>query len=150
MDIKEHTHPDKLERYSFLWSEVRLLIAAGALFLGGIPPVIKFLPIPQFYGIVSSLLTLSWVISGLAAGYLAYRWYATHQTVFGGKEIKDTAAFLVSVVSGLNLGLAGLLGKNIGMSVSTNKVVFIVVGLLYLAAAYHLFTRWKARGEKVF
>jgi len=150
VDIKEHTHPDKLERYSFIWSEVRLIIAAVALFLGGVPPVIKFLPIPQFYGLVSSLLTLSWIISGVAAAYLGYRWFNAHQTVLGGKDMKDTVAFFVMVVSGINLGLVGILGTNIGMRISTNKVVFIVVGLLYLVAAYHLFTRWKARGEKVF
>lgn len=150
MDIKKHTYPDKLERCSFIWSEARLIIAAAALFLGGIPPVIKFLPILQFYGLASSLLTLAWIISGLAAGYLLYRWYNAQQTVFGGKDMKDTAAFFVMVVSGLNLGIAGLLGTNIGMRISMNKVVFIIVGLLYLVAAYHLYTRFKARGEKVF
>lgn len=150
MDIKEHTHPDKLERYSFIWSEVRLVIAAVALFLGGIPPVIKFLPIPQFYGMVSSLLTACWIISGLAAGYLLYRWYVNHQMIFGGKGPRDTAMFFVSVVSGLNLGITGLLGKNIGMSISSNKIIFILVGVLYLLTAVHLFRRWKSSGEKVF
>ncbi|MDO8572674.1 MAG: hypothetical protein Q7S11_02770 [bacterium] len=150
MDIKDHTHSDKLERYSFVWSEVRLIIAAVALFLGGVPPVLKFFPVSGFYGPVSSLLNLCWIISGIAAGYLLYRWYIGHQVVFGGKDTKDTVAFFVSVVSGLNLGIAGLLGKNIGMSISSNKIIFILVGLLYLAAAYHLYTRWKTRGEKVF
>ncbi len=150
MDIKEHTHPDKLERYSFIWSEVRLIIAAVALFLGGVPPVLKFFPIPQFYRLVSSLLTLSWIVSGIAGGYLLYRWYTNHQIIFGGKGPRDTATFFVSVVSGLNLGIAGLLGRNIGMSISSNKIIFIFVGAVYLLAAVHLFRRWKASGEKIF
>src|SRR3989344_2566175 len=32
---------NNLERYSFLWSEVRLIIAALALFLGGVSPLLK-------------------------------------------------------------------------------------------------------------
>lgn len=149
MNLEEHTRPDRLERYSFLWSEVRLLIAAVALFIGGVPPVLKFLPIPALYGLVGSLLTLAWIISGIASAYLLWRWYKT-RTLFGGKETLDTVAFFVMVVSGFNLGITGLLGTNIGMSISSNYVAFIIVGLLYLAAAYHLFRRFKAFGQRVF
>ena len=35
MNFKRHTHPDALERYAFQWSELRLVIAAVALFIGG-------------------------------------------------------------------------------------------------------------------
>lgn len=150
IDLNKHLHPDRLEQYSFLWSEARLVIAALALFLGGVPPVLKFFPIPAFYGLIASLLTLSWIISGVAAGYLIYRWHMAHHTVFGGKDTKDTGAFLVLAVSGINLGLAGILSTNIGMSIISNPIVFFAVGILYLLAAYHLYTRWKARGEKVF
>lgn len=150
MDIKERTHSDKLERYSFIWSEVRLIIAAIALFLGGVPPVLKFFPIPGLYGTISSILTVCWIISGLAAGYLLYRWYANHQKIFGGKGHRDTTMFFVSIVSGLNLGITGVLGINIGMSISSNKIIFVIIGVLYLFTAVHLFRRWKSSEEKIF
>ena len=149
MNLEEHTRPDTLERYSFLWSEARLVIAAVALFLGGVPPALKFLPIPALYGLVGSLLTLAWIISGVASAYLLWRWYKT-RTLFGAKETLDTAAFFVMAVSGLNLGITGLFGTNIGMSISSNYVVFFVVGLLYLATAYHLFRRFQVHGQRVF
>lgn len=145
MDIKEHTHPDKLERYSFIWSEARLIIAALALFLGGVPPITKILP----YSLTSPLLTVAWIVSGLASGYLLYRWYTNHQIIFGGKGPRDTTMFFVSVVSGLNLGVAGV-SKNIGMSISSNYIVFILVGILYILAAIHLFRRWQSSGQKLF
>src|SRR3989344_6701391 len=117
MTTQDFTQPAQLERYSFLWSQARLLIAAVALFIGGVPPVLAYNPIPGLYGLVSSLLTLSWIISGVAALYLAYRWNANHQMLFGGKAQRDTIAFFISVVSGINLGLTGVLGNNIGMSI---------------------------------
>ena len=146
VNIQEHTTPEKMERYSFLWSEVRLVIAAVALFLGGIPPL-AYVPLPA--GLMSSVLGLSWIISGLAAAYLLYRWWPT-KTVFGGKNNRDVFAFFVMVVSGINLGLAGILARNIGMSLSSNKAVLVAVGILYLAAAYHLHKRWRENGEKIF
>jgi len=54
------------------------------------------------------------------------------------------------VVSGINLGLTGVLGNNIGMSITSNQFVFIIVGLLYLATAYHLQQRWNTSGQKIF
>jgi hypothetical protein len=36
MDLQEHSRPDALERYSFLWSEARLVVAAVALLIGGL------------------------------------------------------------------------------------------------------------------
>src|SRR3989344_8325172 len=97
---------NNLERYSFLWSEVRLIIAALALFLGGVSPLLK-LGLPS--GLASSLLTLSWIISGVAAVYLLYRRHKT-KLLLGGKDKWDAVAFFVMVVSGINLGLVGLLG----------------------------------------
>jgi len=149
MDINEHTQPDKLERYSFLWSEARLLIAAVALFIGGIPPIFKITPMGLF-SMVGSLLTLAWIISGVAAVYLLYRWNAGGRMVFGGKEMLNTVAFLVMAVSGLNLGIAGLLNTNIGMTISSNQAVFYVVGLLYLLSAAQLYRGWNASGQKLF
>ena len=156
MDIKKCSEPYQLERYSFLWSQARLIIAAVALFIGGIPPVLAFNPIPAFYGVLRALLVVAWIISGTASGYMLYRWNSLYgwnsgqRTLFGGKAPLDTAAFFVSVVSGLNLGIAGLLGTNIGMSISSNRFIFAITALLYLASAVYLFRRWNAAGQKVF
>ncbi len=149
MDYKKHTTPDSLEKYSFLWSEARLILAAIALFLGGFPLVFKIVP----YGLsstTSSLLTICWIISGIASAYLGWKWYTGGQTIFGKKEMKDKIAFLISVVSGINLGLAGILGSNIGMNISSSKTVFIVVGIIYLISAGYLYKRWNESNKKLF
>ncbi len=144
----EYLRPDNLERYSFLWSEARLIIAALALLLGGVPPLKLFLPLPS--GLMNLILTLCWLISGVAAGYLLYHWFKNNKLIFGGNNGKDKAAFLVSVVSGINLGLVGLTGRNIGMSITSNYLAFLVVAVLYILAAYHLYKRFKFYGEKLF
>ena len=149
-NLKKYTQPNELEKLSFLWSQARLVVAAVALFIGGVPPLLAFNPIPGLYGLLSSLLTLAWIISGAASAYLLYRWQAGGQMLFGGKNQKDLAAFAVSIISGFNLGLTGLLKTNIGMSISSNQLIFIVTGLIYLAAAWHLFQRWNAKNQKVF
>lgn len=151
MNYKHHLHPDRLERYSFLWSEIRLIIAAVALFIGGVPPLVAIsfrlsLPVSGFIG---ALLTLSWILSGLASGYLLYRWFSADKKLFGGRDRKDLAAFFVSVISGINLGLAGLMGRNIGMTIFPGYLFFLIAGIAYLAAAWHLWYRWKAHGEKI-
>src|SRR4029078_265297 len=105
-------HPNQMEKYACLWSEVRLVIAALALFIGGIPPAVKF-------GILapgSAILTLAWIVSGLAAVLLAYE-YFVHRKVFNTKKPHDMLAFLILVISGINLGLVPILGRNIGMSI---------------------------------
>src|SRR3989344_8472771 len=130
--IKEHMTPDKLEYFAFLWSEARLVIAAAALFLGGISPILIILPVPAMLGQVGMLLTLSWLISGVASGYLLYRWFTGGKKLFGGLDMKDIAAFLVSVVSGINLGFAGITGSNLGMSFTMNYLIFLAVAALYL------------------
>ena len=109
MDLNEHTTSAKLEYYSFLWSEVRLLIAAIALLIGGYPPIIYFLPVPALYGLLYMGLKVAWLVSGAAAAYLLYRWYSGGQRLFGKKETLDTVAFFVCVVSGINLGFFGIL-----------------------------------------
>jgi len=48
------------------------------------------------------------------------------------------------------LGLVGILGLNIGMSITMNQLVFIAVGVLYIVSALHLFMRWNESGEKLF
>ena len=150
MEYKQHTHPDNLERYAFLWSEARLIIAALALFIGGYPPVLYFLPISGLYGIVSIFLKLSWIVSGVAAVYLVYRWLGNGQMLFGHKDTKDMVAFLVMVISGVNLGLVGLIGQNVGMTILSSYALFVIVAIAYLVSAYHLYTRWKASHERLF
>lgn len=152
MNINQHTTPGKLERYSFLWSEARLVIAAAALFLGGYPPVLYLnRAVPDLYALTSPLLELAWIISGVASAYLLFRWVKNGQMLFGGKNTLDMVLFLVSVVSGINLGLAGLLNQNFGMSIAKgSQTLFVITGVIYLFAAYHLHRRWKARGEKLF
>jgi len=149
MDIKKHTSSDNLEKYSFWWSEARLLIAAISLFLGGIPLAFKIFPI-VIWGLVSSLLILSWVISGLASAYLLYRWHSDKHKLFGGNNTKDTTAFLVSVISGLNLGIMGIIGTNIGMAISSSSAIFIITGLIYIASALYLYKRWNESGKTFF
>ena len=127
----------QLELYSFWWSEVRLVIAAVALFIGGVPPIYLIAP-SAIYAMTALGFKLAWIISGLAAGYLLYRWYDGGQKLFGGKEHKDTVAFLVLALSGLNLGFAGVFGRNLGMSVTMNHLVLLVVGALYIYSAWQL------------
>lgn len=138
--------PHKLEYWSFVWSEVRLVVAAVALFLGGVPPIILIMPSTAVIG----LLKVAWILSGLASAYLLYRWMQNGQHLFGKKETRDMLAFLVMNVSGLNLGLTGLLGSNIGMIISSNTTVFMVVGVLYVISAVYLYSRWGAYGKKLF
>lgn len=147
MDIKTHTTPQNLEKYSFFWSELRLIIAAIALFLGGVPPIFK-LGLP--YALSRSLLTLSWMISGIVSVYLLYRWNKNNKMLFGTKNPNDRVAFFVNIISGINLGLTGLFNKNIGMSISQNKFAFVLVGVIYLLSAGYLYKRWQSFNNKLF
>lgn len=139
-----------LEKYSFWWSEARLILGAIALLLGGVPVVFAVLPISGLSSLVGSLLTLAWIISGLASGYMLYRFWTGGKMVFGGKEQRDIIAFWVSVVTGLNLGITGIFGTNIGMQISSNRIVFTLAAVVYVIAALHLYRRWNASGKKMF
>lgn len=150
MTSQEFMKPENLEKYSFLWSEARLIIAALALLLGGTPPLYWLLGSSVFYGFIGTILTLSWLISGAASVYLGWRWYTGGQKVFGKKDTRDTVMFFVSVVSGVNLGLVGFLGSNIGMRIASGRIVFAITAILYIVAALHLWTRWNTHGKKVF
>jgi len=139
---------EQLECYAFWWSEIRLIIAGVALMLGGIPPL--FLVLPGMYALTMPLLKLCWIISGVVALYLGYRWYEKKMVIFGGKDNWDSVAFAIAIVTGLNLGITGLFGTNIGMSIIGGRIVFLIVGLLYLVVAYYLNSRWRKRGKLVF
>jgi hypothetical protein len=146
MSTHSLTSPASLERNAFLWSEVRLVVAALALFLGGVPPITLVFGGSSAYG----LLKLAWLISGVASAYLGYRWYQSDWRVTGRKDRADQVAMGVSVISGINLGLVGLLGTNLGMSIASGQVIFVIVGAGYLWSAWQLWTRWKAAGEHLF
>ena len=146
MVIRNDSIKGLVDNYAFVWSEVRLVIAALALFLGGYPPILYLNPIQAF----SFFLWVCWLISGAVSIYMLYRWNEGGRMLFGGKDNKDMTAFLISCISGINLGLAGLLGKNIGMSFSSNHIIFAVVGIIYLYCAYHLVMKWKSNSEKIF
>jgi hypothetical protein len=150
MSYQKHLQPHNLERYAFLYSEARLIIAAVALFIGGIPPILYFLPIMPLYGLIVLGLKLAWIISGTASVYLVYRWYVGGQKLFGKKDTKDTVAFFVSIISGINLGIVGLLGVNIGMTMVSSYGIFMLAGLVYLAAAAYLYQRWSSHGRRIF
>lgn len=147
MDFRNH---HEMERYSFLWSEARLVIAAVALLLGGVPPIVWILGGSAYFGIVGLLLKLAWVASGVASVYLLYRWYTKGMMLFGHGNMKDKLAFGVMTVSGINLGLVGLIGTNVGMGIAASQPVFVIVAVIYLFAAYYLYKRWRAHGEKLF
>lgn len=148
MDIQAHTTPDRLERYAFLWSLARMGIATLSLFLGAYPILMKAVG----YGIMS----LAWIISGVASAYLGYRWFTGGKKVFGGSAQKDTIAFLVMVVTGLNLGYTAL-STNIGMGLAysvfdgaVTDLVFKATAVLYALVAFYLYKCWKENGERVF
>ena len=143
------TNPQNLERYSFLWSEVRLLVAAVALLIGGVPPIYLIAP-ASLFSVARMGLIACWIISGLTSLYLLFRWWQSGQKVFGRKDAKDMIAFLVLAISGVNLGVAGILSKNIGMSILSGRLVFLITAAVYLLVAYHLYSRWKSNGEHLF
>jgi len=133
--------PSSLLRFSFWWSEVRLVLAAATLFVGASPLIYLVLPIPFLYGAIGFFLKLAWIVSGLTAAYLGYRWFVGGKKLFGANDLYDRVAFAIMVISGLNLGIAGILNVNIGMSISTNYILFVLMGAAYLWSAYRLYLR---------
>lgn len=150
MELNDFKDQNKLEKYSFLWSEVRLVLAAVALIAGGTPFLHLILPMRVFYNLSSSILTICAIISGLASVYLIYRWMKSDKKLFGGSDSKDRYAFLISVVSGINLGFVGLVGNNVGMSIFRTYIFWVIAAIAYLWSAYHLYQRWNVSGKKVF
>lgn len=149
MELKHHLHPDKLETYSFWWSEARLVLAALTLLLNGMPFIFFVLP-RGFIILTWPLLELSWLISGVASAYMIYRWYAGGQKLFGHKKIEDLVAFAISVISGINLGLAGVTHMNIGMQIAGGRLMFLIVAVVYLIVAGYLLKRWNESSTKIF
>ncbi|MCA9364158.1 hypothetical protein KC727_02975 [Candidatus Kaiserbacteria bacterium] len=150
MEIKEHTTPDRLEYYAFMWSLARLVIAALSLFFGATPIAYHLL---GFSG-TATLLPLFWLISGAAAVYLGYRWHVGGQKLFGRTDQKERIAFLVMAITGINLGLVSITGTNFGMGLIYNmpiaQIFFVITAALYLYVAWQLWTAWNANGKQLF
>jgi hypothetical protein len=119
-----------------------------SLFLGGVPAVYLLVP-ASMYSITTFALKLAWAISGVSAIHLLYRWYDSGQKIFSHKDHKDTLSFLLLIVSGLNLGFAGVFGVNLGMMIANGWILF-VMGVLYLLAAYQLWVSFKRNKNRVF
>ncbi len=142
-----------LLRYAFLWTIARLILAAIALLIGGKPLITVLLSIVslQHLPIVYAAITIAWLISGAASVYLLYMWHMHGKKLFGKHDAIDMGAFLLAALSGINLGVMGVTGVNLGISiVSGNYVAFLIMAILYLASAYHLYTKWDAHHQKLF
>lgn len=127
-----------------------MVLAAIALFLGGVPVLRVVIPISFLAGLVGTILTLSWLISGVVSVYWLYRWNKGKKLLFGRRKRLDTVVFFIAVISGLNLGFAGLSGNNLGMIMSSSTSTFVIVGLLYLASAAYLLKQYRRHNEKIF
>lgn len=141
--------PDRLAGLAFLWSEARLIIAAVALVMGG-PPVLLFLPIAPIYGLLVLLVKLSWIVSGAASLYLLMRWAQAKWYVFDKTSRNDVIAFVIMIVSGINLGLTGIIQVNPGLSIFSAYLFSLVGAVAYVWAAYRLYVKWEESGRKVF
>ncbi len=139
----------EMQSKSFLWSEIRLVIAALSLFVGGLPIVYLILP-ASIYGLTRVLLTIAWIVSGVASCYLLYGWHKAGYTLFGHKNSTDMFAFLVMIISGINLGITGIFSSNIGMTISSNRIIFDLVGIIYLWTAWYLWRKWSVNGRRFF
>lgn len=147
MDIASHTTSSNLQRYSFFILLALLVLSAGALFLGGRPPVTL---ITGNSSMAWSLLNVSWIVSGAAAVYLGYQWLQHNKQIFGDNDTKDTVAFGFMILSGLNIGILGVLNINLYFQLVAGYVAFIITGAASLACAGYVFKRWQESGETLF
>jgi uncharacterized membrane protein YuzA (DUF378 family) len=140
---------EQLANYAFLWSEARLVIAAIALVMGG-PPVLLFFPFAPIYGLLVLLVKLAWIVSGVASLYLLYRWAGASWYVFDKANRGDVSAFVVMIVSGINLGITGIIQVNPGLSFFPAYVFSLIGAGAYAWAAYRLYVKWQGSGRRVF
>ncbi len=148
MNFQEHTTPEKLERYSFLYLLLTLAFTMLTLFSGGYPIITRVF---DYTSGIYSILQLCWLVAGASAGYLAYQFYKHDKKVFGGTESKQVVfAFYFALALGINLGLTAILRDNIFFNILYGQIVYIVFGIASAASAYFLYTAWKAHGETLF
>ena len=146
---KLDSHADALGNAAFLWSEARLIIAAVALVVGS-PPLLLFFPIAPIYGLLVLSVKLSWIVSGAASLYLLYRWSGAKWYVFGKAGRNDVIAFIIMIVSGMNLGVTGIIQVNPGLTFFSGYMFSLIAAVAYVWAAYRLYLAWDASGRRVF
>ena len=137
----DYMNPANLVRYAFYWTMAQMAITVLALLMGGYPPVFYILG----YGSLVTLgLKLAWIMSGAAAAYLLYRCYKNKHKIFTKETPYDKPAFLFAIITGLNLGVVGLLNKNIAMMITSSGVIYNLVAVAYVVAIIYLWRRWSA------
>jgi len=98
---------------------------------------------------VWSLLDIAWIVSGIAAGYLVYEWLQHSRQVFRGNR-NATYAFWFMILTGVNVGIAGILGPNLFLNIFSSSLFHYVTGALCLFAAIYLFIAWRRSGGVIF
>ncbi len=146
---KLQAHADTLTTLAFFWTLARLGISMVALVIGS-PPVLLFFSFAPAYGFAWLFLRLSWILSGVTAAYLLYRWFNAKGYVFDKATRKDMIALGIAIVSGLNLGVTGLIGTNPGLSVFSAYLFALVAAGAYAWTAHHLYQRFQQSGHKLF
>lgn len=146
IDWETHLKPGNLERCAFYWLWGLLLVSALALLVGVNQPHPKF-----FRPLYWPMQELAWLLSGIAAVYLVYRWQQADRQLFPDGKIhfvnKDKLAFWLMILTGLNVGLTSVIGHNIFLSLFWDRLIHGVVMIACLAAAYHLHLRYHAVGS---
>lgn len=145
MDLNEHKKPENLLKYAFYYNEARLVLAGITLLIGKMSPVLIYFYIPVITVLAALLMSIAWILAGVAAAYLLYLWFKAEKKLWGEDNPTDRAAFAIAIISGLHLGWAGLTGTNIGFAILPFLgLVMPLAGLLYLWSAFHLGKRFKA------
>lgn len=146
----QQTAAERIEYYAFMWSMARMALAAIALLLGGMPLAVyvsQLIDASFAYEIVRPLLSLSWILSGLAALYLLYRWSLNEYRIFNSTDRNKRIAIIVLIVSGINLSLTPILSKNIGISIAFGapfyQLILYAGAAVYLWVLFSLWTAWK-------
>jgi uncharacterized membrane protein YuzA (DUF378 family) len=144
----DHFHPDNLEKYSFYWLLASLSLTVLSLLLGGYPIAYKILG--SSFPFLSLLLTISWILTGAAAVYLLYRWNKGGKRLFITKKQYDLPAFLIATITGLNIGIYGVISQNILMQIFMNSIFYTIGGVLYAVVVVYLWKRWQDSGQHLF
>lgn len=144
MDIQEKIKSKSLLEWAFCWNQLRLIIAGATLLLAKQSPILLYLSIPLITPLAGQFMTLAWIVSGAAAGYLIYTWNKSDKTIFGSTDRKDMAAFWIATLSGIHLGIAGLTGMNIGFATVPYAIltpVMIIAAIAYFWSAFYLHSK---------
>ena len=147
MQMAELMQPHNLEKYSFYWLIASLALTVISLLMGGSPIAMTVF---GYGALVSLLLKISWILSGAAGGYLLYRWYTAERTLFGEKRNQDLAAFMVATITGVNIGIYGIIQQNILMMMFMASIFNTIGAVLYVVVVIYLWRRWQESGGNLF